>query len=274
MQDSILNFQIPICDPDGDPLQFSITQPPAHGVLVVGIATNGGGAVYTPTAGYCGPDGFRIRATDGTCTIETNIVINVRCLNQCPVAVAKASPNVQLRPNQTNTIVISANNSNACVTLDGSMSSDPDGDALTYVWLADIDGNGVKEPIASGAIATFCFELGEHDIMLMVDDGRCTATVSLTVEVLSAGEAIEVLIDKVDNADLGRRNKRPLIATLKAAIASFDRGSCVSGVNQLEAFQNKVRAQIGHENSALADEIIALAQKILDGIECELSHGP
>jgi len=102
-----------------------------------------------------------------------------------------------------------------------------------------------------------------------VDDGRCARTASLTVEVLTAGEAIELLIEKVDNADLGRRNKRPLIATLKAAIASFDRGSCASGVNQLEAFQNKVRAQVGHEDSALADDIIACAQQILDAIECE-----
>jgi len=149
------------------------------------------------------------------------------------------------------------------VTLDGSMSTDPDGDTLTYLWLAD----GV--PFASGAIVTNCFELGEHAITLVVDDGRCTRTASLTVEVLSAGEAIEVLIDKVNNADLGRRNKRPLIATLKAAIASFDRGNCASGVNQLEAFQNKVRAQIGHENPALADEILALAQKILDSIDCQ-----
>ncbi|HEU0010770.1 MAG TPA: PKD domain-containing protein, partial [Verrucomicrobiae bacterium] len=221
----------------------------------------------------CGPTTVTCRAVDGTgnaasCSFTVTVVCNG---NQCPTAVAKASPNVQLSPNQTNTIVISANNSNACVTLDGSMSTDPDGDPLTYVWLADLDGDGVKEPLGSGAILTYCFELGTYTVMLMVDDGHCPTpvTASLTVEVLSAGEAVELLIDKVNNADLGRRNKRPLIASLKAAIASFDRGSCVSGVNQLEAFQNKVRAQIGRENSALADEIIALAQKILDSIDCQ-----
>jgi len=37
----------------------------------------------------------------------------------------------------------------------------------------------------------------------------------------------------------------------------------------LEAFQNKVRAQIGHVDAALADEIIALTQKVLDAIDCE-----
>jgi len=203
---------------------------------------------------------------DGTgnaasCSFTVTVICNGT--NRCPTAIAKASPNVQLSPNQTNTIVISANNSNACVVLDGSMSSDPDGDTLTYLWLVD----GV--PFASGAIVTNCFDLGEHAITLVVDDGRCTRTASLTVEVLSACEAVEALIDKVNNADLGRRNKRPLIASLKAACASFDRGSCVSGVNQLEAFQNKVRAQISRENPALADEINALVQKLLDSIDCQ-----
>jgi hypothetical protein len=194
------------------------------------------------------------------------------------VAVAKASPNCDIGPNATSgTIVISANNIDGCVVLDGSMSSDPDpGDTLTYLWMADLDGDGVKEPIGSSAIVTNCFELGTYTVMLMVDDGRAqdglcstSAIASVTIEVLSACEAVELLIDKVNNADLGRRNKRPLIASLKAACASFDRGNCVSGVNQLQAFQNKVRAQIGRVNTALADEIIALAQKLIDCIDCE-----
>ena len=103
----------------------------------------------------------------------------------------------------------------------------------------------------------------------MVDDGQCSATASVTVEIITPCEAIEEIILAVNNADLDRRNNRPFIASLKAACASFDRGNCVSGVNQLEAFQNKVRAQIGRVNAALADEIIALTQKVLDCIDCE-----
>jgi hypothetical protein len=221
----------------------------------------------------CGTTTATCRAVDGSGNANscgfTVTVVGGEC-NHCPVAVAKASPNCDIGPNATSgTIVISVNNSNGCVMLDGSMSYDPDGDPLTYVWWADLDGDGVKERFASGAIVTNCFELGTHDIMLVVDDGRCMDTNSITVEVLSACEAVELLIDKVNNADLGRRNKRPLIASLKAACASFDRGNCVSGVNQLQAFQNKVRAQIGRVNTALADEIIALAQKLIDCIDCE-----
>jgi hypothetical protein len=221
----------------------------------------------------CGPTTVTCRATDGAGLANScSFTVTVTCngTNRCPTAVAKASPNVQLSPNQTSTIVISGNNSNACVTLDGSMSSDPDsGDTLTYIWLADLDGNGTKEPIGAGSVITNCFELGTYTVMLMVDDGRCSATASITLEVLSACEAVELLIEKVDNADLGRRNKRPLIASLKAACASFDRGNCVSAVNQLEAFQNKVRAQIGHVNASLADDIIACTQKVIDSVDCQ-----
>jgi hypothetical protein len=205
-----------------------------------------------------------------SCSFTITVVGGDCPTTNCPVAVAKASPNCDIGPNgTTGTIVISGNNIDACVVLDGSMSSDPGGAPLTYLWLADLDGDGVKEPIGSGAIVTNCFELGTHDIMLVVDNGRCTATASVTIEVLSACEAVELLIDRVNNADLGRRNKRPLIASLKAACASFDRGNCVSGVNQLQAFQHKTRAQIGRENPALADALIAFAQKLIDCIDCE-----
>jgi hypothetical protein len=183
--------------------------------------------------------------------------------------VAKAGPDCGFMDGQTATVVIAGNNSSACVTLDGSMSTDADHDTLTYVWLADLDGDGVKEPIATGALATNCLPVGTYEIMLMVDDGHCSATASVNVEIITPCEAVEEIIMAVDNADLDRRNKRPLIATLKAACASFDRGSCLSGVGQLQAFQNKVRAQLSRSNPAVADDLIALAERVIGCIHCE-----
>ena len=78
---------------------------------------------------------------------------------------------------------------------------------------------------------------------------------------------MEDLISKVNDADIDRKPKRPFIASLKAAAASFDRGSNQSGVNQLAAFQNKVRAQIARTDPALAAELIAAAQAIIDALE-------
>ena len=58
----------------------------------------------------------------------------------------------------------------------------------------------------------------------------------------------------VDEAGIGRRTKRPLIATLKAALEAFEDGRSNPALNQLHAFQNKVRAQIAPIDPILADE--------------------
>jgi Bacterial Ig domain len=60
-----VNFQLMATDPDGDALQFVVTSPPAHGVVVLQVGTGAG--TYTPAPGYCGPDSFRFRVSDGQC---------------------------------------------------------------------------------------------------------------------------------------------------------------------------------------------------------------
>jgi len=129
-----------------------------------------------------------------------------------------------------------------------------------------VDGGSI--PVATTPVASNCLELGTHHVVLVVDDGQCAANASVTVEVITAGEAVDALIDAVDSADLGRNNKRPLIASLKAAIASFDRGSCEAGKNQLNAFLNKVRAQVARSNPAAAAQLSQLASAIIDAIDC------
>jgi hypothetical protein len=63
------------------------------------------------------------------------------------------------------------------VTLDGTGSSDPDGDALTYTWSGDFG-------TLTGATPEVTLPLGTHTITLTVDDGRggtATDTVDITV---------------------------------------------------------------------------------------------
>jgi hypothetical protein len=53
---------------------------------------------------------------------------------------------------------------------------------------------------------------------------------------------------------------------LNAAYASFQRGSFGAGANQLQAFQNKVAAQLGQLDPALAEQLIEAAQQIIDAV--------
>lgn len=237
-------------DPDGDTLTVASVATPAHGTAV----NNGNGTVtYSPAAGYTGPDSFTYVASDGNGGATTATVnITVRPDNTAPLADASA----------TKTTVISGNNSNAVVTLDGSRSTDPDGDALTYSWFVD----GGLIPIATGATASATLEVGEHSVTLLVDDGQDSDTDTIQVRVLTAGEAVEELILLVNEGSFERKNKRPFIASLKAAAASFDRGNTTSGANQLAAFQNKVRAQLGKTDPVAAAALIQAAQAILDAL--------
>lgn len=65
------------------------------------------------------------------------------------------------------------------VVLDGSGSSDPDGDTLTYTW-----ADSLGEAIPDGVAPTVTFAIaGEHTITLTVSDGTATATDTTTVYV-------------------------------------------------------------------------------------------
>jgi hypothetical protein len=249
-QDASVSFQLVGADADGDPITFNVTGPPAHGTVV--LTVNTGAGTYTPNAGYFGPDSFKYKVSDGQCeSAEVTVTITVIPLNRPPVADASA----------TAPLVISPNNLTATALLDGTRSSDPDGDALTYAW-----SEGMT-PLAAGAQASVVLAVGEHTITLTVNDGLASATATVVVQVITAAEAVESLIAKVDAADMGRKNKRPLIASLKAAGASFDRESFGSGINQLRAFQNKVRAQVAPFDEALAAMLIAEAQMIIDALQ-------
>lgn len=89
-------------------------------------------------------------------------------INHPPVAVAGANQSVEC----------SAQNGTR-VTLDGSASSDPDGDPLTFIWR---DGSG--NVVGTSAVVQVFAPLGTATYTLTVNDGRggsSTASVSITV---------------------------------------------------------------------------------------------
>ena len=60
---------------------------------------------------------------------------------------------------------------------------------------------------------------------------------------------------------------QPLLASLEAAHASIARGNLVAAIHQLEAFQQKVRAQVSPGEPALGEELIQLAQLLIEALD-------
>jgi hypothetical protein len=127
----------------------------------------------------------------------------------------------------------------------------------------------VPTPIGSGATLSAFLGVGSHTILLAVSDGVCIASDEVEVQIITASEAIEDLINLVNASDIAAKNKRPFIASLKAAGASFDRGSFNSACGQLGAFQNKTRAQVGKAYPEIAAQWIQMAQTIQDAVGCK-----
>jgi len=169
-------------------------------------------------------------------------------VNQFPIADASA----------TLSAVISRNGTNASVVLDGTRSSDPDGDPLTLTWFEE----GQDTALASGLVASVDMTMGTHTIQLEVNDGRLLAADTVLIRVVTPGEALDLILLAVQDSTAG--NGSGLEAILSAAIASIGRGNAHAAVNQLRAFQNKVLAQVAPYDPELAGQLDDQAERIID----------
>lgn len=267
-EDQAVGCTLTAYDPDSicETVTFTyiIVQQPSHGTLS-GTAPN---LTYTPAPDYYGPDSFRFKVSDGICEAEpASVNITVTPVNDAPEdCVASIIPEqcrLTLAP-YTQAFVVAANNHDACVILSGA-ARDTENNPLGYSWST----NGTV--IAAGAVSTNCFGLGCHTVTLLVNDGTDACAANIDICVITPGEAVEYCIALVESAAIERKNKRPLIASLKAAVASFDRGNFESAVNQLGAFKNKVRAQVLRDNPTEGQLLLDTVQSIIDGLLCQMS---
>jgi len=122
---------------------------------------------------------------------------------------------------------------------------------------------GQPTPIASGVIAVTVLPVGTSYITLAVNDGLATNQQMITVDVVTIEQAVDILQSMVYS---NVPNAQPLIASLNAALGSIDRNNPTVAINQLQAFQNKVTAQISSLDPALAQSLIDEAQNIINAI--------
>ncbi len=246
-EDSPVAITLTGSDPDengcGPTLQsFAIASQPAHGTLT-GTAPN---VAYTPAADYNGMDSFTFTATDGECVSDPAVVsIQVQPANDGPVCHIVVGPLLQITPDVTENLVLSCDNQTAEVVLDATLCSDPENNALTYVW--QVDGL----PVGNEAILSTTLPLGTHEVTLTVDDGNpgtgecagegTSSTGTTMVTVIDGCEAVEELVLLVEQSNIDAKLKSTFNKHLKDACKKLAKGRCQEGVKQLQSFQDKVR---------------------------------
>ncbi len=215
---------------------------------------------------------FPIGVTTVTCTAIDGAGNSASCSfrvtvlesNHAPTAKIDTDALVDFSPDFDHPVLISCNWWNACLILDGSLSTDPDGDALTHLWFIEPS----PLPFAAGPIATNCLEVGTHTIVLTVSDpDGASGSDSLTLEVVTAPLAIELLMEKVTESSLSRTIKRELLAVLRTALNQAKNERIRPTQNTMDSFEKKVRAKVVGENSELATCLIRWSQAISSGME-------
>jgi hypothetical protein len=237
---------------------------------------------YTPTASdncpgvgapVCNPPSgtaFGVGTHTVNCSVQDvagnssqcSFTVTVHPGNVPPVPIIDVSP-VATFPGLTNLFVIAPDASNALVTFDGSRSYDVDDTNFSYFWY---EGTNL---FSTNVVAQQDLALGTHIITLWVDDTfpLGTNSTSVSVEVISPSEAVQILMEMVIDSDLSKRAQQPLLATLRAALTAFERGDTTPGMNQLAAFENKVRAQVAPTDPVLAQQLIDAAQVIINALQ-------
>jgi sugar lactone lactonase YvrE len=161
----VIEVEITATDPDGDPVSFTLINAPSFVTLINANAAQREAElrIAPPAGGADEQFNLAIRADDGRGGASTSNTFTVNITttppppqNRPPVAVANTLP----------ATVTATDSSGATIHLDGSGSSDPDGDPLTYSWT---DQGTV---IATSAVADVKLPLGSHLIALTVNDGK------------------------------------------------------------------------------------------------------
>jgi len=170
-------------DPDGTPITYLWTAP-------VGITLSSRTAqkpTFTTTEVSVNTDyTFSLVVNDGTVSSTADqVVVTVKQVNKAPVANAGADQSV---------------NEVSLVTLDGSLSTDADGNPITYLWTAPagitLSSNTAQKPSFTAAEVS---QDTPYTFSLVVNDGQLNSTTSQVVITVKQVPTILRLTSKANN---------------------------------------------------------------------------
>jgi len=150
-------------DPERQPLRYKwsmLTQPTNS----TAVLSNNTSAVATFTADIAGDYLLQLTVTDAAGQTSSDTVL-IRDTSSNTIPVASAGPDVQV-------------DMGALTTLDGSSSSDADGNTLSYSWsmMSRPSGSAAKLNNANSASPTFTPDVeGDFVFQLVVSDGKSTS---------------------------------------------------------------------------------------------------
>ncbi|KPA16706.1 secreted protein containing PKD domain protein, partial [Candidatus Magnetomorum sp. HK-1] len=189
-------------DPDQDTVTFLIVTEPEQGNLTLTPET--GEFIYTPKDNYNGNDFFVVAAKDTWVTSDNvSITVDILPMNDAPTANAGTSYQLTER----NEIV-----------LDGSQSTDIDGDTLSYLWTA---------PDIPNLVITNANTVNPTFKAPYVDESGQTINVTLTVKDSSGESDQSTAAIKIDNMALPEVSfsANPYTGMVPLNVAFFDQST-------------------------------------------------
>ena len=167
-------------DPDGDTLTYEWSQPSGQSIDLSSTNT----ASTTFTAANPGTYAFTLTVDDGSLTDSGEVTLEIVQADSAPSNRAPTA-SISVSPDPDNTTLTTATE----ITLNGSDSSDPDGDTLTYEW-SQPSGQSIDLSSTNTASTTFtAANPGTYAFTLTVDDGSLTDSDEVTLEIVQADSA-------------------------------------------------------------------------------------
>ncbi len=177
-------------DPDGDNLKVThlglppgATLTPANGTTQASPATATFNWTPGPSDQGTGHSVLLVFTDTANQSCQTSFSVNI------PSAPVNQAPSADAGPDQ---VIEQTGPGAMSVTLDGSGSSDPDGDPLTYNWSGGATASGVN-PVVS-------LNPGVHNITLTVDDGTDSDTDSVQITVQDTIAPVVTVSDRTEEA--------------------------------------------------------------------------